>query len=222
MKLSLPLEKAHRLISPRISYIITTVDKKGNVNAGVFSNITSVSTDPERLVLSVYKKWDTIKNIRQTKEFVVNVPSKILLEEVWICGDKYAGNPIPMGTNELKVANLTGIPSEKVRPSRVKECYGHLECKVVWIKDVGDHYLVLGDIVSATFIKGYLDKDFVLDVSKARPLMEVARNIFTYPGETIEVNRQKVKSRVVRKLKDMKIRLSKKLSYYEENVFSED
>src|SRR5690348_4874947 len=94
-KVLLPDDKAHRLLAPRIVHIVTTVDKKGRVNASPFSNLTSVSTDPERLVLGVYKKWDTIKNIRATREFVVNVPSIGLLEQVWICGDKYAGNPIP-------------------------------------------------------------------------------------------------------------------------------
>src|SRR5579859_754719 len=113
-KVSLPLQFAHRVLAPRISYVVTTINNKGQVNAAVFSNLTSVSTDPERIIMGVYKPWDTIKNLRQTKEFVINLPSKDLMEKVWICGDKHAGNPIPYGVNELKIADFTELPSEIV------------------------------------------------------------------------------------------------------------
>lgn len=221
-KSTLPIDKAHRLISPRIGYIVTTIDKKNRVNAASFSNLTSVSTDPERLVLGVYKEWDTIKNIRQTKEFVVNVPSKDLLEEVWICGDKYAGHPIPRGINELKIANLTEIPSEKIKPPRIAECFGHLECKVNWIKDVGDHYLVLGEIVSASFTEGYLDKDFIQIISKTKPLLEIARGFFTYPENVIQVDRKKIKAKVNEALEKMRVKVPEKLKIYEKLRFSEE
>lgn len=222
VKLSLPIEKAHRVISPRIAYIVTSIDKIGRINAGAFSNITSVSTEPERLVLGVYKEWDTIKNIRQTREFVVNIPPKKLLEQVWICGDKYAGNPIPRGVNELKIAGLTEMSSERVRPPRIAECYAHIECKVVWIKDVGDHYLILGEIVASSFSKGYLDKDYILNVSKAKPVMEIARNKFTYPQNVIQISRDRVKLRVKKALKKLKVKVPPKLKIYEKQVFSED
>lgn len=221
-KLQLPIDKAHRLISPRIAYIVTTVDKLNRINAAVFSNVTSVSTDPERLVLAVYKEWDTIKNVRETREFVVSVPSKKLIEEVWICGDKYAGNPIPRGVNELEVANLKTVPSLKVKPPRILDCYGHIECKVKWAKDVGNHYLILGEIVAATFTEKYFSDEFILDLSKAQPLMEITRNRFTYPERVISVDRQKVKSKVKGILKRMGVRISKKLAYYESTVFSEE
>jgi len=214
-KNKLPLKKAHRILAPRIAYIVTSVDKKGRVNAASFSNLTSVSTDPERLVLGVYKPWDTIKNIRATREFVVNVPSKDLVNEVWICGDKYAGNPIPAGVDELKVAGLTEIPSEKVKPPRVAECPMHLECKVVWIKNVGDHFLILGDIVSASYTDGAFTEDFVQVIEKTLPLMEVPPGFFTFPNDVSQINRKEVKNRVAAKLENMKVKIPKKLKIYE-------
>lgn len=222
MKLQLPLSKAHRVIAPRIAYIVTSIDKKGRVNAGVFSNLTSVSTQPERLVLGVYKEWDTIKNIRQTKEFVVNVPSKDLVEQVWICGDKYAGNPIPRGIDELKIAGLTAIPSEKVKPPIIAECYAHLECKVVWVKDVGNHFLVLGEIVASSFSPEYLDKDFIVNIDKAKPLMEISRNLFTFPMNTFQIDRSKISIKVRTVLKKKNIKIPKKLKIYEQEVISEE
>ncbi len=221
-KIQLPTDKAHRILAPRIAYIVTTVDKLGRVNAGSFSNLTSVSTDPERLVLAVYKAWDTIRNIRATREFVVNVPSKNLLREVWICGDKYAGNPIPPGIDELKIAGLTEISSKKVRPPRVAECPMHLECKVVWIKNVGDHYLILGDIVSASYTHGVFDQDFIQIISKTLPLMEISRDFFTSPGKVVTVGRKEVRKIVNQELEKMNIKVSKKLKIYKMLRWSEE
>lgn len=217
-KVNLPLQFSHRVLAPRIGYIVTTQNKKGQVNAAVFSNLTSVSTDPERIIMGVYKPWDTIKNLRQTKEFVVNLPSKDLLEQVWICGDKHAGNPIPYGVNELEIAGLTTIPSKKVKPPRVSECYAHLECKMLWMKDVGNHYLILGEVVSGSFTKGYLDDNYVIDVDTCLPLMEITWNRFTYPTDVIKTDNSKIKEKVTTTLKKMKKRVSPKLKAYEDRA----
>lgn len=219
-KQSISVGLAHRLLAPRIAYIVTTVDKQNRVNAGPFSNLTSVSTDPECIVLGVYKPWDTIKNIRETGEFVVNVPSRKLLDEVWICGDKYAGNPIPRGVNELAIAGLTELPAEKVRPPRIAECFGHLECKVVWIKNVGNHDLVLGEVVAASFTKGMLDKNFIQIIPKTQPLFEIARGSFTFPEKVVEVDRKAVKGRVDAALQRMHVTVPERLKKY--GRFSEE
>lgn len=214
-KVNLPLLKSHRVLAPRIGYIITTINNEGKVNAAVFSNLTSVSTDPERIVMGVYKPWDTIKNLRQVKEFVVNLPSKDLMEQVWICGDKHAGNPIPYGVDELEIAGLTAIPSEKVKPPRIAECYAHLECKMLWMKDVGDHYLILGEVVCGSFTKGYMDENYVIDIDKCLPLMEISWNRFTYAKEIMRTDNEKIKSKVKKALADRRVKVSKKLREYE-------
>ncbi|MCR4325396.1 MAG: flavin reductase family protein [Patescibacteria group bacterium] len=213
-KHDLSLDKSHRVLSPRIAYVVTTVDEDGRVNAGVFSNLTSVSTDPERLVLGVYKPWDTIRNIEQTKEFVVNVPSKNLADKVWICGDKYAGNPIPQGIDELQVAGLTEIPSTKVRPPRIAECPAHLECAVVWIKDVGDHCLVLADIVAASYSEGAFDAELMPNVLQTQPLFEIGRGMFTYPKHGIEIDREKAREHVDSWLKKHNVEMPAALKQY--------
>lgn len=213
-KITLPLDKAHRILSPRIAYLVTTVDKNGRVNAAAFSNLTSVSVKPQRLVLSVFHAWDTLKNIRATKEFVVNVPSFSLLEKVWICGDKYAGNPIPEGVNELEVAKLTALRSNKVRPPRIAECLTHLECKVRWIKNVGDHHLILADIVDASYSQGAFNSDLIPMVQKIRPLLEVAGGFFASPGKIVLVDKKKMNLVVSKRLKALKIKVPSKLHKY--------
>lgn len=218
-KIVLPLEKAHRILSPRIPYLVTTVDRRGRVNAAPFSNCTSVSTNPERLVLAVYRPWDTFANIRATRAFVVNVPSRHLLREVWMCGDKYAGHPIPRGVNELRIAGLTEIPSEKVRPPRIAECHTHLECRVRWMKDVGNHVLILADIVAASYTKGSFTSDLRQNVRVTQPLFEIGSGFFTSPSRVQRVSREKIKQEVTSALKKLKVRIPKSLKIYEHRRF---
>jgi len=213
-KTEIPVKKSHRALATRIPYLITTINKNGDVNAAPFSNLTSVSTNPERIVLAVYHEWDTKRNIVETQEFVVNVPSKNLLEQIWICGDKYAGHPIPEGVNELDIAGLKEIPSVVVKPPRVEECYAHLECKVVWTKDVGNHELVLADIVAASATEGIFDENLIPQIGEAQPLLEISSGYFTSPGEIVRVERKEITEKVNKRLKEMKIEISEELRKY--------
>ena len=122
----------------------------------------------------------------------------------------------------MPIAGLTEIPSEKVKPPRVAECSMHLECKVVWIKNVGNHFLVLGDIVSASYTKGSFDKDLIQIIPKTLPLMEISRGFFTSPGKVVAVNRKQVREKVNKELAKMKVKISKKLKIYEKLRWSEE
>lgn len=181
-KISLPLHKAQRGVAPRIPHLVTTVDRQGRINAAPFSNITSVSTKPERLVLAITPQSDTYRNLRSTKQFVVNMPPAKLLDAVWICGDKYAGHPIPAGVDELHLAGLTAIPALKVKPPRIAECAVHLECSVVWMKKVGNHYLVLADIIAFSATRGIFNNDRIPQINKTQPLLEISSGYFTTTG----------------------------------------
>jgi len=121
--------------------IITTVGKDGSVNAAPYSWVTIVSYDPPQVIISTNIKRDTYRNIIDTGEFVINIPSVDMLKAIWITQKHF-----PYGVNELEEANLTAFPAEKAKPPRIKECKAYLECKVVWTKDIGPTCLVLGSI----------------------------------------------------------------------------
>jgi flavin reductase (DIM6/NTAB) family NADH-FMN oxidoreductase RutF len=53
------IAKAHRLLAPRIAYLIGIRDHGGVPNVIPVSNVTSTSTDPQHVLLAVYKQWRT-------------------------------------------------------------------------------------------------------------------------------------------------------------------
>jgi len=136
------------LLNLKPTVIITTVGKDGSTNAAPYSWFSIVDYEPPRVLLSTNMKRDTYRNILETKEFVLNFPSIKLLKQIWITSKHF-----PYGVSEIEKADLTGFPSEKVKPPRIKECSAHMECKVIWTKPIGSSCLVLGDIVSISVDK---------------------------------------------------------------------
>ena len=138
-----PNKETLTLLNLKPTVIITTVGKDGSTNAAPYSRFSIVDYNPPQALLSTNMKRDTYRNILETKEFVINYPGTDLLKQIWVTSKHF-----PYGVGELEKANLTGFPSEKVKPPRIRECKAHIECKVLWTKPIGSSCVVLGDIVS--------------------------------------------------------------------------
>ncbi len=68
--------------------MITTVDKDGRVNAASYATCVRIVHKPVQLAFTTSEIGDTIHNIRETGQFVVNLPSfdRELLEKVRVVG----------------------------------------------------------------------------------------------------------------------------------------
>lgn len=126
--------------------IITTVSKEGIPNAALKTNFMIVSA-LEKVAFSCFPEHDTYGNIIETGEFVVNVPSEKIIEQVMVTAVDF-----PHNVNEIEEAGLTAISSEKVVPPRIEECKLHFECKLEWCRDT----IIVGEVVAAS-----ADKDLI-------------------------------------------------------------
>jgi len=146
---TLPLNKeVLTLLNLKPAVIITTIGKDGSINAAPYSWFSIVDYNPPQILISTNMKRDTYRNVLETGEFVLNYPSTRLLKQIWVTSKHF-----PYGVSELEKASLTGFPSEKVKPPRIRECIAHIECKVLWTKPIGSSCIVLGDIVSISVQK---------------------------------------------------------------------
>ena len=137
-----------RLLGFHPTTLITTIGKDGSINVAPMGWVTGVDYNPPQFLFSVNIKHDTYRNVLETGEFVVNIPSVDMIKEIWITQKRF-----PYGTNELEESKLTAILSEKVKPPRIKECKAHIECKVLWTKNIGSTCLVLGRIEAISISK---------------------------------------------------------------------
>lgn len=182
------VEKAYRLLSPRILVLITTVDSLGGINAMPTTFISPISFKPPLLMLSLSPKTNTFDNIIKYKEFVVNILGKEHLDKVLRCGKHF-----PKGFNKLEQVGLHWYSSEKVKPPRVKEAKVWLECKFIGGVKIDhviftDHIPLFAEIVSAE-VSDELVKEKKIDFSKIQPVLHVTGEDFVVEFKTVKQKR---------------------------------
>ncbi len=137
-------EEYAKIIPPPPVVLVSTLH--GDVkNLAPFGMNMPISSDPPLYAIGVKATRDTYKNILETKEFVIAVPGPGLIEKI-----NKTAEPFPREISEFEKAGLIPLESEMVKPFRVKECQANLECRVEWIKQAGDHYIIIGRVVAAS------------------------------------------------------------------------
>jgi flavin reductase (DIM6/NTAB) family NADH-FMN oxidoreductase RutF len=162
-------------ILPRPIGWISTVDEQGRPNLAPFSFFAPVCSDPPHLLFcpgireTDVQEKDTLRNVRQTGEFVVNIVTEPLAHAMNVSATEF-----PPEVNEFEVARLTPAPSVAVRAPRVAESPVHFECRVVQIIDLGSDpgagSVVLGRIVHLHVSDDLLTEGNRIDLARLRPI----------------------------------------------------
>ncbi len=148
--------------------LISTVDAKGTATAAPKTWATPCGRDPPLFMFCCTSTHTTGRNVLSTKEFVVNYPGIELVDKVAITGGSHE-------PDKLEAAGLTLIPSEKVNPPRIAECYLHLECVLEEAKQNGpSDYMFFGRVVAASSDVLPDDRDKRIEV--VNPLIYVGGN----------------------------------------------
>jgi flavin reductase (DIM6/NTAB) family NADH-FMN oxidoreductase RutF len=126
---------ASTVFAPQLVGLVTTIDRANRPNVATFAWIMSTSHDPELIAVSVSRQRYTYECL--TDEFVVNLPTKQLLEQVWAVGTLSGRN-----VDKFQAIGLTPIPADVVKPPRIAECPTHIECRIIDKLDTGDHTIL--------------------------------------------------------------------------------
>ncbi len=126
-------------IAPRPIAFASTVDKNGIPNLAPFSFFNAFGSNPPIVVFSPARRVrdntikHTLENIYETKEVVINVVNYAMIQQASLASSEY-----PKGVNEFIKAGFTPIPSQLIKPPRVKESPVQMECRVLEVKETGD------------------------------------------------------------------------------------
>lgn len=152
------------IIGPRPIGWVSTRGADGSVNLAPYSFFNAFNYTPPIIGFSSTSPKDSVRNARETGEFVWNLTTRELAEQM---NQTCAG--VPYGTDEFALAGLTAMPSRLVDVPRVAESPVHFECKVIEIIQLKSHtgqlaqaWLTLGEVV-AVHIAKHLLKDGVFD-----------------------------------------------------------
>ena len=117
------------IIIPRPIGWISSISEDGIPNLAPFSYFNAVGDDPPHVMFAAGRgqnsNKDTLNNVLATKQFVVNMVTEELTEQM-----NSTAQGIPTHESEFDLANLTPIPSLKVKPPRVKESPITMECEL--------------------------------------------------------------------------------------------
>lgn len=160
-------------VAPRPIAFASTVDAQGNSNLSPFSFFNAFGVNPTTLIFSPSRRGrdnttkHTYQNIKEVPEVVINVVNYDIVHQASLASTEYA-----KGVNEFIKAGFTPLPSETIRPFRVKESPVQFECKVRQVIETGDGggaaNLVICEITMIHVHEDVLDENDIPDADKIK------------------------------------------------------
>lgn len=178
-------------VVPRPIAWVSSIGDNGVANVAPFSFFMAVCNDPPTLAFSSGRREgqlkDTVRNIEQTQDFVVNIVDDALAEAMNLTSGEYAPD-----VDEFALTGLNAAPGVKVKAPRVVEAPISLECRVTQILPVGHgpHSLVLGEIVYFHIRDDlYSVSTGRIDMHRLHPVGRLAGNLYTHVHDIFEMKR---------------------------------
>lgn len=187
----LPHSPFKAIVAPRPIGWISTMDPQGRVNLAPFSFFNAMNENPPILGFCSMQRGDTLLNIESTGEFVANLATYELSEQMNI-----TAAPVAHDVDEMQLAGLEPAPSTMVRPPRVALSPAALECKllsIIQLKDLQGRSLnvfhISGQVVGVHINPDYL-VDGIFDSARARNLARCGyRGFYSSIDQLFELDR---------------------------------
>jgi flavin reductase (DIM6/NTAB) family NADH-FMN oxidoreductase RutF len=173
MKVKGNIDKYYYYAFPMQAALVTCNDEQGKTNIITIAWCTPISKDPPLYGISLAPKRYSHKLIEKMKEFVVNFAPFELVDKVHFCGTHSGRN-----TDKVDETKLTLIPSEKIGVPLIKECFAHLECKLVETLSLGDHTFFIGKVMNVMADENAFIDD-LLDNKNVQPTYYIGDNKYT-------------------------------------------
>lgn len=148
----IPLER-NAFLAPVPVVLLSCVGENGVPNILTVSWVSVVCAVPPMIGVAIRTERFSYTLIRETSEFVLNIPPAALLRAVDFCGTA-SGETV----DKFAQARLTPVPAVKVRPPLIEECPINLECVVRQTLPLGSHVLFLAEVAAV-----HADADVVED-----------------------------------------------------------
>ena len=181
-------------ILPRPIGWISTIDSEGRHNLAPFSFFNAICANPPHVMLgtnirgSDRSEKDTLRNLRSTREFVVN----IVTEDLAIAMN-LTSTELPPQVDEFQHAGLSKAPAHIVNPPRVAESPIHFECIVTHIIDISDQpgggSAVIGRVVHLHVEDGIIVGEDKIDLFRLKPIGRLAGSAYCRVTDIFEMTR---------------------------------
>jgi flavin reductase (DIM6/NTAB) family NADH-FMN oxidoreductase RutF len=199
----LPARDAHDVMTsaliPRPIAWVSSVSAQGHINLAPFSFFSGITWCPATLCVSVVNRSDgsrkdTVRNIEETRNFVVNMVSQDLASRM-----VETSATLPHGVNEAQRAEISLGQSKVVAAPRVKEARVAFECVLDRIVTVGNGAnagnLVLGTILLVHIKDELLEGRKTVDPMKFDVIGRLSGTLYCRTGSVFEISVEGKKER---------------------------
>ncbi len=184
------------IVVPRPIGWISSIDAQGIVNLAPYSFFNAVAYVPPQVIFSSTGAHsadgglkDSVSNIEATREFVVNLATWDLREQM-----NRSSAPAPREIDEFTIAGVTPEASALVRPPRVKESPVHLECRYVQSVTLlspdprAPNTLIVGEVLGV-HIADHIIVDGKIDYARMQPIGRLGYMDYTRVGDIFAMDR---------------------------------
>ena len=182
------------IVSPRPIGWISSIGANGIHNLAPYSFFNAVSETPPMVAFSgspgTQGDKDTVKNIEETGDFVVNIVSSSLMNAMNITSAS-----LPRDISEFDQAQLTPKPSRLVSSPHVAESPCYLECqlwKIIDLSQASDESksrLVIGEVVGIGIDDAIITPEGKIDVAKYQPAARLGYKDYAIIDKVFELDR---------------------------------
>jgi len=188
MKKNIPLSHSTYLINHGPAILVSVFEdnsqKASKANIITLAWQMPVSHHPKLVAISISPKRFSHQLIKKAGEFVINVPPRELLPQVHFCGT-VSGREV----DKFSQAHLTPVPSLHLKSPLIKECLGHLECKLYKEIEAGDHTLFVGEIIEALAEERFFDQRWKTEENSFSTIHHLGGVFYTFSHGKQEVKK---------------------------------
>lgn len=178
------------MVVPRPIAFVSTVNREGRRNLAPFSFFNCISSEPPLLGIAILDRKDdpkdTLRNVRDTGEFVVNLATEPLLDAMVKTSGEW-----PESADEFEISGLGAAASDLVKPPRVVESPVAMECRLHQEVHLGSAFFVVGEILRVHVADEILTNGRV-DAAKLRPVGRLGGEGYCVVHDVVLRSRPKV------------------------------
>jgi flavin reductase (DIM6/NTAB) family NADH-FMN oxidoreductase RutF len=180
-------------VIPRPIAWVASIDANGIDNLAPFSFFNVVSEDPPHIMFSTVrtgnKNKDTLNNILANNQFVVNLVTENVVEQMNTTAQNAASE-----VSEFELANVTPIDSVFIKPKRVKESLVQFECEMVHHYFIEKHQnggacIIIGKIIILHIDDSILMDNHKINLDAYKPVARLAGSNYSKLGELFQIKR---------------------------------
>ena len=188
--------KGSTILNPVPVVLISCQNSEGKENIFTVAWIGTICSKPPMLYISIRPERLSYDYIKETKEFIVNLPTVEQTKATDYCGVRSGRT-----NDKIKEMDFTMIKGENLNCSYIKECPINIECRVKEIISLGSHDMFIAEVLSSHIDETLIDEKEKIHFERANLITYSHGEYYPLPKNSIGKFGFSVAKKIIKKKK---------------------